>query len=528
MQSSLPTRAATKLGQALRDMPIRRKLTLVVVVTTGLAVVLAGVGLMIADYALFLSSLKNDLTALARITADNTTASLSFIDPNAATETLRALRARRHVVNACVFQPDGRLFAEYTRPNAAARCPAPAAAREIRKERDALVISRPIVLDKRRVGTLVIVYDLGETWERIQLFGLTVFGVFLVSSLIAFLLSARLRSFITTPILELARVTTNVSQSRDYSMRAEKFSGDELGLLVDAFNEMLSSIQSRDIELHGALAARGVALEEVQKARESLQASLGRVARLNEELRNSNLNLARSNEDLERFAFIASHDLQEPLRMITVYLQLFAREYNGNLNDNAAKYMQNVQGGAKRMRDLLADLLAYAEIGARFDTPAQPVDLNAVVRKAQENLSVALTESGAIVNAGRLPVVVGFESHFVPVFQNLIGNAIKYRSEQRPVIDIWADRSDNNFRICIADNGIGIAPEYHSKIFVAFKRLHGNDIPGTGIGLAICQRVVEKYGGRIWVDSDIGRGSKFFLVLPVTLLVDQSTVVEHN
>ena len=501
-------------------MPIRRKLTLVVMMTTGLAIVLAAVGLMIADYGLFLSSLKNDLSALARITADNTTASLTFNDPAAAAETLRALRARTHVVNACVFQQHGRLFAEYTRAKAAPGCPAPRPTREIRTERNTLFVSSPIVLEKRRLGTLVIVYDLGESWQRIQLFGLTVFGVLLVSSLIAFLLSARLRSLVTTPILELARVTTNVSRSRDYSMRAEKFSGDELGLLVDAFNEMLSSIQSRDLELHEALVARGVALEDVQKARESLEASLGSVAQLNEELRQSNQNLARSNEDLERFAFIASHDLQEPLRMITVYLQLFAREYNPSVNENAAKYMQNVQGGARRMRELLADLLAYAEIGARFDTPAQPVDLNAVVQKAQENLSVSVSESAAIVKAGRLPVILGFESHFVPVFQNLIGNAIKYRSDKRPVIDIWADRSNGEFQICVADNGIGIAPEYHSKIFVAFKRLHGHNIPGTGIGLAICQRVVEKYGGRIWVDSALGRGSKFFFVLPATLLVN--------
>lgn len=509
-------------------MPIRQKLTLVVMVTTGLAVVLAAVGLMAADYALFLSSLKNDLSALARITADNTTASLIFNDPTAAAETLHALRARTHVVNACVFQRDGTLFAEYTRPNAAPGCPTPRPITEIRAQRDSLFVSRPIVLDKRRLGTVVVVYDLGESWERIQLFGLTVFGVLLLSSVIAFLLSTRLRSLISTPIVELARVTTSVSQSRDYGMRAQKFSGDELGLLVDGFNEMLSSIQSRDIELRKALLARGVALDEVQKARESLETMLASVARLNEELRKSNQSLGRSNEDLERFAFIASHDLQEPLRMITVYLQLFARECNGSFNENAAKYMQHVQGGAKRMRELLADLLAYAEIGSRFETPAQAVDLNAVVQKARDNLSVAVSESGAIIKAGLLPVVLGFESHFTPVFQNLMGNALKYRSEQQPVIDIWADRSDSEFRICVADNGIGIAPEYHAKIFVAFKRLHGNNIPGTGIGLAICQRVVEKYGGRMSVDSAEGRGSKFFIVLPATLLVDRSVVLDHN
>lgn len=492
MSDSVPIGEPTGLRRKLRDMPIRQKLTLVVMTTTGLAVVLAGVGLILADFAIFRNSLKNDLSALARITADNTTASLSFDDPAAASETLRALRARTHVVAACVFNADGTPFAQYIRGGTVATCPPPQANEVIVSQNSNLFVSRPIMLNNQRLGTLVVVDDLRESWDRLRVYGVTVSGVLLLSFLIAFLLSARLRSFITTPILELAQVSTRVSQSRDYTLRAQKFSGDELGSLVDTFNEMLASIQSRD-----------------------------------EDLRRSNTNLARSNEDLERFAFIASHDLQEPLRMITLYLQLLLRDYPIRFDEKARRYIDTVQNGAKRMRDLLADLLAYAEIGARFDMPAEPVDLNDAVQKAEQNLAVAIAESGAAITVERLPVVVGFESHFVPLFQNLIGNAIKYRSEQAPAIDIKASREGSQLHVSVADNGIGIAPEYHSKIFVAFKRLHGNKISGTGIGLAICQRVVEKYGGRIWVESDVGQGSTFSFTLPVTLVTEKQAI-NHN
>ena len=491
---------------------------LIVMATTTVALVLAAIGIIFADLVLFRGYLKNDLSALAHIIADNTTASLSFDDPAAASETLATLHARTHVVTACVFRANGTLFAQYRRASARAVCPAPQAGEVIRFDKEILSVSRPILLKNRRLGTLVVGYDLGEIYERVQLYGAAVVTVFLFSTLIAFLLSSRLRSLIATPIIELARVTTRVSNSRDYSIRAEKLSADELGLLVDGFNEMLSGIQSRDSELRKALLSREAALEDTQKARESLEATLDRVARLNAELRTSNQHLARSNEDLERFAFIASHDLQEPLRMITIYSQLLVRRYASAIDREAASYVETIEGGTTRMRALLADLLAYAEIGARFEEPARSVDLNFVVQKALENLAAAIVESGATVTVARLPLIRGFESHFIPLFQNLIGNAIKYRGGQQPKIDIIASSMNSHIQICVADNGIGIAPEYHSNIFVAFKRLHGQKIPGTGIGLAICQRVVERYGGRIWVESELGKGSNFIFTLPGSLL----------
>ena len=514
----MPTSGLEPLWRQIRDMPIRRKLMLIVMAMTGLALLLAAVGIILADLVLFRGYLKNDLSALAHIIADNTTASLAFEDPTAATETLNTLRARTHVVTGCIFGRGGELFAEYRREQSSAACPTAELTAAVRFEGGNLLVVRPIFLKDRWLGTLVLVYDLGEIYNRVEIYGAMVMGVFLLSTVIAFLFSMRLRSVIATPIVELARTATRVSNSRDYGIRAEKISGDELGVLVDEFNEMLAGIQSRDGELRSALLAREAALADAQKARESLQTSLDSVARLNEDLRTSNHSLARSNEDLERFAFIASHDLQEPLRMITVYSQLLLRRFAKHIAGDDRKYVENIEGGTTRMRELLADLLTYAEIGARYEEPARAVDLNLVVQEVLDNLELMIGENNAVVNVSRLPVVLGFESHFTALFQNLIVNAIKYRGEEPPKIEISAGRMDGFVQICVADNGIGIAPEYHAKIFLAFKRLHGKRIPGTGIGLAICQRVVERYGGRIWVESEAGHGANFIFTLPANLL----------
>jgi PAS domain S-box-containing protein len=245
-----------------------------------------------------------------------------------------------------------------------------------------------------------------------------------------------------------------------------------------------------------------------------------RLAGLNADLKRSNERLARSNEDLERFAFVASHDFQEPLRTIAVYSQLLVRSYSGQLDPKAAEFVSNIVVGTQRIRELLADLLAYTEVGVKQEDTLQPVNLNVVLDKVKETLSASIAESGATIIAGDLPVVNVFEGHFISLFQNLIANAIKYRSPAAPpIINISVTASNGDLQFAVADNGVGIAPEFHEKVFVAFKRLHGKQIPGTGIGLAICQRVVERYGGRIWVQSEAGNGATFLFTLPKDMQV---------
>ena len=233
-----------------------------------------------------------------------------------------------------------------------------------------------------------------------------------------------------------------------------------------------------------------------------------------EALRLSNAALLRANEDLNQFAFAASHDLQEPLRMITSYSQLLLKGYRGQLDGEAATCVEFITEGNKRMRGLLSDLLAYIQVAGDGQEAIGPVDLNHVFQTAVKNCRAAIEESSAVITCDNLPTIPGYEPHFVQLFQNLVSNGLKYRSERPPRIHASAKRQDGLWRIAIQDNGIGIAPEYHKQIFGVFKRLHGSTIPGTGIGLAICKRVVERYGGEIWIESQVNRGATFYFTVP--------------
>lgn len=737
----------------LRDVPIKQKLMVIIMSVAAAALVLAGLGIVIADSFLFRASMRRDISALAEIVADNSTGALAFDDQQAAAQTLASLRARPHLVLACLYRQDGTAFATYVRPHVNVVCPAGNAPDRMAFTREGLMIRRPVALDGRRIGTLVLLYDLGELSEHITLYAEAVALILLVSSFVAFLLSSRLRAIIAGPISQLANATRSVSETRDYTIRAKKLSGDELGALADGFNEMLARIQSQDSDLRKALLAQAAALKESQEVRESLRttlASIGdavistdaqgrvvfvnavaqhlvgleeadlvgqqldevfrivnefsrarvespvaqvlregrivgmanhtvllahdgreipiddsgapirdaqgavqgtvlvfrdvtarrradetnrllssivqssndaifskdlsanvtswnataerifgfseqeilgqsilkifpedgsaelaaimqriargerveqhqtirrtkagellnisvtispiqdplgrisgasvisrniteqvraaeRLARLNADLQRSNETLALTNQDLERFAFIASHDLQEPLRMITAYSQLLIKSHAGEFDREAGTFVDNIVSGTTRMRELLSDLLAYTELRSRNEEPLELVDLNAVLENVRQNLQAAIAESGAAVTSERLPVIRAYRAHFQPLFQNLIANAIKYRSARPPRIHVSVQEKDGELRFSVADNGIGIEPEYHKKIFEVFRRLHGAKIPGTGVGLAICQRIVERYGGRIWVESQPGKGSRFLFTLP--------------
>lgn len=239
-----------------------------------------------------------------------------------------------------------------------------------------------------------------------------------------------------------------------------------------------------------------------------------------EKLRVTNAALARANEDLNQFAFAASHDLQEPLRVITSYSQLLLKGYRGQIEGQAATWVGFITEGTKRMRELLADLLAYTRLTGEEQESVAPVDLNEVFQTTLENCKAAIEETLAVVTSDPLPVVMGYRPHFGQVFQNLISNSLKYRSQRPPRIHVSAERQNGRWRIAVKDNGIGIAPEYHKVIFGVFKRLHGRSIPGTGIGLAICQRVVERYGGEIRVESQVDEGATFYFTLPAAAKAD--------
>jgi signal transduction histidine kinase len=236
------------------------------------------------------------------------------------------------------------------------------------------------------------------------------------------------------------------------------------------------------------------------------------------EVRSRQEALLRANEDLEQFAHSASHDLKEPLRNIRIFSELLLKEYGSKLDARGAEFLHVVGSSAVRMDNLLADLLTYTEASSIPEELPVPFQARDALDSALGNLAVAIEESDAQIIADDLPTVKMRGSHLQQLFQNLIGNALKYRREgSRPCISLESRRMDQFCLFIIADNGIGIAPEHREKIFAIFQRLHTNGrYSGTGMGLAICRRIVERYGGRIWVESELGEGSKFFFTIPAS------------
>ena len=224
--------------------------------------------------------------------------------------------------------------------------------------------------------------------------------------------------------------------------------------------------------------------------------------------------LARSNRDLEQFAYAASHDLQEPLRMVASYTQLLAERYGGKLDENADKFLGYAREGALRMQVLIRDLLAFSRV-VQAGVTGKNVDCDVALEEALQSLTAAIEESGAVVTHTALPNVWADQTQMAQVFQNLIGNAIKFRNGAPPKCAVSVEKSGRNWLFSVSDNGIGIAPEDAGNIFVAFQRLHARtEYPGNGIGLAICKKIIEHYGGTIWVESQVGQGSTFKFTLP--------------
>ncbi|MFB3916033.1 MAG: PAS domain S-box protein [Terriglobales bacterium] len=237
--------------------------------------------------------------------------------------------------------------------------------------------------------------------------------------------------------------------------------------------------------------------------------------RAEEEIRRYAEDLKRSNQDLEHFAYVASHDLQEPLRTMSSFSQLLARRYRGKMGADADEFLTFIVDGATRMQTLIHDLLAFSRIGTRGG-PFTLVNCAEVLQSAKENLDAAIAESSAVIIYDELPTVLADSAQLMQLFQNLFSNAIKFRRrDQPPCIRVSAERQSDGWQFSVRDNGIGIDPKYFDRIFIIFQRLHGRDeYPGTGIGLTICKRIVERHGGRMWVESEPRSGSTFFFTLP--------------
>ena len=315
--------------------------------------------------------------------------------------------------------------------------------------------------------------------------------------------------WIVIPIRRLASGTERVAAG-DFETRVDVGRrNDELRILADSFNRMTAQLgrQRREIVSYSRDLEQKVAQRtaELTRANADLEGELA-------ERRAAERELARSNAELQQFAYVASHDLQEPLRIVTSYVQLLARRYRGQLDSQADEFIDFAVAGALRMRALITDILEFSRVG-RGGGPFQLTDCEAVLAGVLANLELAIRERGARVTRDRLPTVMGDPAQLGQVFQNLIGNAIKFCREV-PCVHVSAEARGGQWHFAVRDNGIGIEPQYHQRVFAVFQCLHGRgEFPGTGMGLAIAKKIVERHGGRIWIESQAGQGATFHFTI---------------
>ena len=502
------------IQRLLRHVQIRQKLVLIIMLATGLALLLAGVVLIVFEVLRFRGDMVSDLSTLADVIAQNSTAALSFDNPEDAEETLASLDARRSIVAAAIYDEEGRLFARYTRSGARAGFPARPEADGARFDESAVSVFRSIDQEGEPIGTVWVRSDLREMYERLTVQAATVGAVFLVAGLAALLLSSMLQRVISRPILHLADTARAVSERRDYSIRARKQSEDELGRLVDAFNDMLDQIQQRDMSLRQA---KEDLEERVRERTLELRQELAERLRAESELARSNDELQQSNKELDDFAYIASHDLKEPLRGIHNFSSFLLEDYADKLDEEGRSKLETLTRLTRRMETLIDSLLHYSRLG-RVDLAIDRVDLNQVVDEVLESLGITLRQSGIEVRIPRpLPTVRADRARVGEIFHNLVVNAMKYNDKERKWIEIGSlDAEEGRPPVFyVRDNGIGILEKHFESVFRIFKRLHARDKfgGGTGAGLTIVKKIVERHSGKIWVESTPGEGTTFYFTL---------------
>ena len=475
----------------------------------------------------FRQDLVDDLTVKADVIGSQSTAALKYKDPKAATEILGNLKKAKHVVAAAIYSRDGKVLAKYQRPDAGGDFspPPPQYNRHLFQSRH-VELFREIVDNRLDLGAVYLKSDLQDLNNRLKQYFNILAAVLAVSIGVAWLLSFRLQRVVSRPILHLAKTTREVSEGKNYSLRAVKHGNDELGELIDGFNEMLAQIQARDAELERG---RDYLEQRVQERTKELQQEIAERKQTEERLKATAVRLERSNRELQDFAYVASHDLQEPLRKVQAFGDRLKAACAKALAAEGSDYLERMQAAAKRMQVLIDDLLAFSRVTTKAN-PFESVDLQKIAREVLSDLEVRVQQAGGQVELGELPAIDADPLQMRQLFQNLVGNALKFHQEGKPpVVKVRgqilkppsAEAAGNGqaealCQIIVEDNGIGFDEKYLDRIFVLFQRLHGRSAyEGTGIGLAICRKIADRHGGNITAKSAPGAGSTFVVTLPL-------------
>jgi len=501
----------------MQNISIKHKLIIITMLTCVAALLSAAVGLTVWEWTTFRHTMVQNLSTQAEMIAENCKASLAFQVAKDAEETLKALHVEPSIVFGCVYTKDGKFFATYYRDFAETKVhPSKFMESGFSFGDGYLTIFRPIVLDGEATGTVCLRSDLNPMYSMLRRNIFIIIAVLLFASLVAYLVSTKLQKIISGPILRLADVAKVISEKKDYSTRAVKHSNDEVGLLIDAFNEMLEQIQQRDSELVEAKGKLEVRVEErtaeLSTANEHLKREV--VVRKKAEQRQAQLlkELENVNRELKDFAYVASHDLKAPLRGIKTLAEWLSTDYSDKLGEQGKEQMGLLLRRVERMHNLIEGILQYSRVG-RVKENRAVLNLNKVVAEVIDMIAPPANISVTVQN--ELPTIECDPTRITQVFQNLISNAVKYMDKPQGQIRIGCVEENGFWKFSVADNGPGIEEKYFEKIFQIFQTLAPQDgIESTGIGLTITKKIVELYGGRIWVQSKVGEGSTFFFTLP--------------
>ncbi len=501
----------------LKNLSIKRKLMLITMLTSGVAVVLSSAGFLIYDLTSFRHSLSQDLVTQAEIIGYNSAAAMAFRDEAAATVTLSALQAKEDIVSAVLYTRDGKIFAQYFNTNARrSALPPPSQDRGYRFEGSYLDVFRDVTLNGEPVGTLFLQSDMRQWNSRAKRYAVIFFSFVLVSGFFALLVSSSLQKLISVPILHLEDTMRKVSTEKSYEVRATKFYGDEIGRLIDGFNTMLSEIQQRDMALHHAndeLKTRTLELEGEILHRKEMQEEL--------------LNAKHAAEDANRAksAFLAnmSHELRTPLNAIIGYSEMLEEETQELGKVENVKDLQKIQGAGKHLLSLINDVLDLSKIEAgRMGLHLETFEVAPLIEEMVTTLHPAISKNSNTVQLHLADGLGSMRADITKVRQilyNLLSNASKFTDHG--TISVEVERSTVNdqdwIRFQVADTGIGITPKQKANLFQEFTQADvsiARKYGGTGLGLAISYRYAQLMKGRISVESELGKGSSFTVHLP--------------
>jgi signal transduction histidine kinase len=512
-----------RLGSRFFDLSIRGKLAWIGILASGSALLTASVAFVVYDFVFFRQAIVRGLERDAAIIGANSTAALEFQDPRAAESTLSALKTEPHVLGAAIYDEAGRLFALYAR-DAALFVPPTALPKDPaghRFERGRVMLSQPIVSERRRIGSVFIEADLRERWQRLREFGGIVALVSLAALGVAVVISSRYEAAIARPVQQLAAAARSVSSQKDYSVRVPPGGRDEMGQLIETFNEMLARIQQRDAEVQDARDGLERRVEErtheLQRELEERRRAEDEILRLNGEAEVRLLEMTALNREIEAFSYSVSHDLRAPLRHVNGFVDLLKARASEALDEKSRHYLTLIADGAKQMGRLIDDLLSFSRM-SRTGMAETTVPLDALVKEVLPEVQRDAAGRAIEWSIAPLPEVKGDRAMLRIVLTNLLSNAVKYtRKQEHAKIEVGAQPGESGEAVLFfKDNGVGFDMRYVDKLFGVFQRLHrAEEFEGTGIGLATVRRILHRHGGRIWAVSAPNAGATFYISLPL-------------